>query len=382
MAALHVALAISSAGFQQQRCCAAGPCLTLSSATPEQWVTVCCPCAAQHGHWKQEYGCKECSTAQHHSMFSSCPGASATTNAVTGGYKRLILTLWYKLQHLSTSQRGFGNREDRGARAGWGQDWPLPQKGCVAQAPSGAAPPVLCSACQRESKTFKKANPFHADLQAALPSEQQAEKVTVTTGCPLALLRLQRLAGAVLQVQPHGHAAFSRQFSTAMRDRSAGRLALFSAIALLGPGWILPKVSLGIQIHRTLFKSRYMKDSHCLTKGCFAKAFTSGSNHSWRHSSGGACFLLAAPQNPPGTATHALTAVLRAQLSSTTPSHREKLSRQFGVESQRPRTQGLTDTSRGSPALTPLNCGQSGKLGSFSYFWGQSPTPEALLHLT
>lgn len=40
-------------------------------------------------------------------------------------------------------------------------------------------------------------------------------------------------------------------FSTGLWNRLAGGLALFSAIALLGPGWILPEVSLGTQIHKT-----------------------------------------------------------------------------------------------------------------------------------
>ena len=81
-----------------------------------------------------------------------------------------------------------------------------------------------------------------------------------------------------------------------------------------------------------------MKDAYRLTKDCFLKAFTSGSNHSWRHRSGAARFPLAAPPNLPGTATHALAVgqVPRAQLASpsATPSRRKKLARQFGVESK------------------------------------------------
>lgn len=78
--------------------------------------------------------------------------------------------------------------------------------------------------------------------------------------------------------------------------------ALFSAIPLLGPGWILPEVSLDIQSHKTLSKCTYMKDAFCLTRDCFQKASTSGSNHSRSHSSWAAWFPLVASTNLPGTA--------------------------------------------------------------------------------
>lgn len=50
---------------------------------------------------------------QYHSLFSSFPRAG--TNAVTGSFKKFILTLWHKLQHLSMRQSGL--RKDKGGRA-------------------------------------------------------------------------------------------------------------------------------------------------------------------------------------------------------------------------------------------------------------------------
>lgn len=96
------------------------------------------------------------------------------------------------------------------------------------------------------------------------PSGRHVEKTMVTTGCPLALLSLPCLAGDVLQ---EGMTPRPRCLCFAIQHRLwkgvAGGSALFSAIPLFGPGWILPDISLRIQIHKTISKWRCRKDAYC-----------------------------------------------------------------------------------------------------------------------
>ena len=81
--------------------------------------------------------------SQYHGLFSFFPGASARANAVTGSFKRFILTPWHELQHLSMSQGGLGKRKDGKATAGWRAAPALPavpRKGLRCTASLGAAP--------------------------------------------------------------------------------------------------------------------------------------------------------------------------------------------------------------------------------------------------